>query len=100
MNAAAPMRSVAEVRVRVLACPQCGQGGRNECLTSEGPLGLFGVHAARVGEALVRGGEVDERLLGSAESSRDPGVLAAAARVRFDRANAIITTIAGAGGAS
>ncbi|MEW2007512.1 hypothetical protein [Microbacterium sp. NPDC079208] len=92
--------SVAEVRVRVLSCTTCGVGPGHECRTSEGVLGWLGVHPERVVEALVRGSEVDERLFWTAETSRDPGVIAAAARARLDRANRIIAAVASAGGAS
>lgn len=100
MNAAAPLLSVAEVRVRVLSCATCGVGPGHDCRTSEGALGWLGVHSDRVVEALVRGSEVDARLLWFAETSSDPAVVAAAARARLDRANHGIATVAAAGGAS
>ncbi|MGX1694075.1 hypothetical protein ACWIBQ_01650 [Microbacterium keratanolyticum] len=100
MTAAAPLPSVAAVRVRVLSCPTCGVGPRRGCLTSEGALGWLGVHPDRVVEALMRGSEVDARLLWFAEAGRDPAVVAAAARTRLDRANHGIAAVAAAGGGS
>lgn len=91
MSAAA---EAASIRVRILACPVCAAGPHCDCSAAEGVVGWLGVHADRVAEALVRGSEVDERLLWAAESSRDADVLAAAARVRLDRANAGIAAVA------